>query len=350
MARRSQTLLACTVASWLGVTGVLLCLVRPTFPAGAQDSRALQIWPDRTMGVTSGRLEGATADATAQGLLFGVYRTSDGEIVRARTYMNFPLDVFPPGADVMRATLYVHVDSASDAGEATVGVYRLLESWKGEGWGDDPATWPRLFTSPIAVTVARFDVVTPTATPTVTLTPTATPTATLTPTATPTTTLTPTPSTSPLATPTLTGTLTPTATPTATLTPTPSPSPTAPLVALRPVAGTWLTWDVTALLRAWIARDVPDGGVALAPAPDLDAAPETPGGLLLARWLTADDSTTRPYLIVEFDVHPVTPTPTLTATPAPVLPPAGGSAGWWAVGLLLVGVALLIVGLTVRRG
>jgi len=42
-------------------------------------------------------------------------------------------------------------------------------------------------------------------------------------------------------------------------------------------------------------------------------------------------------------VRPVTP------TPVPVLPAAGSRVGWGAAGLVLVGVALMIVGLGVRR-
>jgi len=118
-------------------------------------------------------------------------------------------------------------------------------------------------------------------------------------------------------------------------------------MALQQTAGTWLMWDITALMRAWQAREVPNDGLALAPAPDPDADPEIVGDLLVARWLSVDDPVTRPYLIVEFEVHPVTPTP--TATPVPVLPPAGGPVGWWSTGLLLIGAALLILGLVTWR-
>ncbi len=120
-----------------------------------------------------------------------------------------------------------------------------------------------------------------------------------------------------------------------------------PVMALQQTAGTWLTWDITALMRAWQARDVPNDGLALAPAPDPNADPGTVGDLLVARWLSIDDPVTRPYLIIEFEVHPVTPTP--TAVPVPVLPPAGGPVRWWGAGLLLVGVALLALGLVVWR-
>jgi len=99
------------------------------------------------------------------------------------------------------------------------------------------------------------------------------------------------------------------------------------------------------LMRAWQAGEVPNHGLALAPAPDPDADPETTGDLLVARWLPADDPGTRPYLVVEFEVHPVTPTP----TPVPILPPAGGPVRWWGAGLLLVGVVFLALGLAARR-
>jgi hypothetical protein len=114
-------------------------------------------------------------------------------------------------------------------------------------------------------------------------------------------------------------------------------------VTLGQVEGSWLTWDVTALTRGWLAKEVPDYGLALAPAPAPDADPETAGDLLVARWLTAEDVKTKPYIIVEIEVHPVTP------TPVPILPPAGGAGGWRAAGVLSIGVALMVLGLAVRR-
>jgi len=525
----------------------------------APSSRTLQLWPDRSTGVTSALLEGMPAHADPQVFPFGVQRISAGDVVRARTYLHFPLDVFSPGTEILHATLYVYVDSVSDTGEATFGAYRVLEPWGEEGWGDDTTTWPALLAVPIADTVARFDVVTPTLrvstptpaatsilTPTPALTPTdtsalfskpaghglvqgtmvtidppsvnvalgattevdiyienvtdlysaevymtfnpavlevidadpdtlgvqiepgtffnlesvelnevlqddeevgeigeiyfttyqeepvngsgvlatitfragedvgtsdidfdyvflddynhdpidadihiqngsvtvstPTPTPTLTPTSTststpgptPTPTHIPTPGPSPTSASTSTSGPTPTSptsplptpppesgpTPTSPTSPLPTPSPipttptsplspTVPVVALQQGGGTWLTWDVTALMRAWEAGEVPNHGLALAPAPDPDADPETAGDLLVARWLPADDPGTRPYLIVEFEVHPVTPTP--AATPVPILPPAGGPMEWGAVGLLLVGVVLLALGLAARR-
>jgi hypothetical protein len=96
-------------------------------------------------------------------------------------------------------------------------------------------------------------------------------------------------------------------------------------------------------MRAWLAGEVPDHGLAVAPAPEPETDPETAGDLLVARRFTADDPDTRPYLIVHFEVHPVTP------TPVQVLPRAGSHGGWGATGLLLVGAALLLAVLLVHR-
>jgi hypothetical protein len=509
-------------ASLLGLAGVLLCLIGPPLPGAAQDLRILQVWPDRGMGVASAPLEGSTAQATAQVFPIGVSRTTNGDIVQARTYLHFPLDVLPPGAEILYATLHVYVDSSSSLGETTLGAYRVLEPWAAGDWSNDPATWPGLLTSPIALRTARFGVTT-TPRPTSPLTPTTTPTFTSTPTLTTTETSTlfskpaghaliqgpgvtldplgsqvnvgattvvdirienvtdlrytavhllfdptllevvdddpttvdvqiqpgsflgpglveenivypangeidfqaasdkpvsgsgvlatiifrgkaagisglrfdavfledddgepigvdeedgsitvagqdspiPTYPASPLRTPTVTppptltpttrpgATLTPAATPAATLTPTPptrppstpppSPSPIGPGVALGPVTGTWLTWDVTALMRAWLTGEVADDGLALAPAPEPNADPETAGDLLVARQRTADDPNTRPYVVVGFKVQPSTP------TPPPALPPAGRRGGWGTAGLLLIGAAMLVLGLAVRH-
>lgn len=322
----------------LGLVGSLLYVVGPALTAGAQDFRSLQVWPDRSVGVTSGLLEDSTTHVTTQSLPMGAYRSSEGDIVYARTYLRFPLDVFPPGTEVLHATLHVYVDSGTDVGEATLGVYRALEPWERADWSGDPGTWSEVLTSPLAVTTARFEVMTPT----LPVSPTA-PTATPGPTATPAVTPTVTPAPSPLL------TSTP---PTSPLpTPTPSLAVTVPIVRLEQVADTWVSWDVTALMRAWVAGDVPNVGLVLASAPDPAADPEEMGNLLVARWFTATDLDTRPHVIVEFDVKPVTPTPptsplsTPPPTPAPVLPPAGSAGGWQAVGLVLIGAVLLILGL-----
>ncbi|MDY6874667.1 MAG: cohesin domain-containing protein [Chloroflexota bacterium] len=523
LGRRWGVLLGLIVLS-LGLVGL-----------AAPPPRTIQLWPDHTVGVTSSLLEGMLAHADQQVLPFGVQRTSADDVVRARTYLHFPLDVFPPGAQVVRATLHAYVDGVSNAGEAAFGAYRVLEPWEEQGWTGEPATWPVLLTVPIAATVASFDVVTPalrvstpTTTPVITPTDTSalfsrpaghgliqstmvviapssvnvtqgsmttvdirvedvtdlysvevymtfdravlevvdadpdapdvqiqpgdflnpdfvdenivyqddegvdgevyfaiyqedpaapvsgsgvlatitfqgkavgtsaidladvflgdyddgtiaaglqdgsvtvigqgaptpttgpTPTSTSTSTPGPSPTPTPTSSTSSLPTPPPGSDLTPTS-PTSPL-PTPTspppaspsptsqspavPSPTVPGSVLQRGAGTWLTWDVTVLMRAWQAGEVPNHGLALAPAPDPDADPDTTGDLLVARWLPADDPGTRPYLVVEFEVHPVTP------TPVPILPPAGGPVRWWGAGLLFVGVAILALGLALRR-
>jgi len=286
----------------------------------------------------------------------GVARTSTGDVVEGRTYLHFPLDVFPPGTEIVQATLHLYVDGASREGEGTVGAYRVLDSWGEEGWESDPEAWPALFAPPAATALARFDVVTPTtpafipapiAVPPPISAPTPTPVHTSTPTATPTPAPTPTSSTSPLATPPDSPLPTPTVVtePTAGPTPTSSPPPPSslPVVTLGQVTGTWLTWDVTALMQDYWAGDAPDYGLALAPAPEAD--PGAAGDLLAARWFDTQDPETMPYLIVEIIVHPVTPTP----TPAPVLPLAGGTVGWRMGGLLLVGAALLLLSLVVRR-
>lgn len=405
MKKRSQKTWLRVAAALLALTGVSLCLAGTPLPAGAQYDRVLQVWPDRSVGVASGLLEGSTGHAFTEVLPVGVALAPTGDIVQGRTYLHFPLDVFPPGTEIVRASLHLYVDSASRAGETTLGAYRILDPWGVEGWQSDPATWPALLVPPAATALAHFDVLTPTtpafipapiatpgsisqptATPTIapsqtpspasTMTATPTPTATSTLTATPTLTVTATPSgtssyhlqnpilgsraavsrrrvlwrplldeatstppTSPLLTPTP-----PTMTPTPTPTPvSPTPSSSLPVLTLGQVTETWLAWDVTALMQDYVAGEAADYGLALASAPDPNADPETAGDLLVARWLDTRDPETMPYLIVEIIVHPVTP------TPAPMLPPAGGNAGWRTTGLLLVGAALLALGLVARR-
>jgi len=375
--------LTCVGASVAGLVALLLCVWGSMVPADAQDIRVLQVWPDRSVGVTSGLLEGPTVYTATQVFPFGVARASNDSPVYARTYLGFPLDVFPPGTEVLRATLYVYVDSGSRPGEATMGAYRVLAPWEEGELGGDPEAWPRLLTSPVADTSARVSAAAPTVsvpTPVTTDTPTPASTPTLTdseismlfsrpaghmsfspaaqtsptptsstsplptPTSTPPTSPLPTPTPTPAAsTPTFSPDPTPTLTVTLTPTPTPPPSPAGPALQVEPVSGTWLTWDVTALVRAWLMGEIPEHGLALGPAPAPDAEPNTAGDLLVARWIAANDPSTRPYLIAEFEVHPVTPTP--TSESGPVLPPAGGSAGWDAVGILFLGAFLLILGL-----
>ncbi len=315
----------------------------PASPAAAQVSQELQVWPDLSVGIASRPLEGAIQHATTLMLPFGVLRDDGDGIVRARTYLHFPLDVFPPGTEIVRATLHAYVDGGSDLGEAKLGVYRVVEPWREDGWDSDPDTWPALLTSPIAVTTIRLTVITPTtpvtiSTPVPTVTPTPTATVTMTPWATPTAGATPTASATPPISPLLT------------------PTPYRPLegarVSLQQTDKTWMTWDVTVLVRAWLEGEVSDDGLAVAPAPAPDALPDVAGDLLVARWLDVGDFNTRPYLIAEYILHPVTPTPTQPASPlatptaVPVLPPAGSTARGEFWGLLVLGALLLLVGLS----
>jgi hypothetical protein len=341
----------------------------------------LQVWPERSVGVTSSQLGDTTSYADTDVLPFGLFYTSAGDAIRAHTYLDFPLEIFSPGTFVLHATLYTFVDSGSDAGEAAFGAYRVLESWKETGWAGDPATWPALLNSPIAVAETHFDLVdpsqsllpgtvilasrsagharpstlmdsvliqTPTSQSSPLSTPTPEPTSTSTPTPTPT--LTPEPASASTATSSPSPTLTPASTTTATATtatPLPTSAPAADVseTALEQVEGKWVTWDVTALMRAWLAGEVEDYGLALAAA--IGCCPGASDNLLVARMLTADDPDTAPYMIVSFEIHPVTPTP--TATPVPLLPAAGSSVGWQGVPLLLAGVGLLVLGLAIRR-
>ena len=332
---------------------------QPTATPAIQ-SRVLQLWPDRSVGVTSGLLEGAASYADTQVFPFGTFSPSPGETVQARTYLHFPIDALPLGTEVKQATLYVYVDSISGLGEATFGTYRVLAQWSETGWGSAPSTWPSLLSSPIAITEVSFgegEAALPVGPSVAKLafimaqdsplqTPTA-PSSVL-----PTSTL-PTSSATPTSTPTHTPSPTGTSAPGSTLTALPSaPPPTSPApggsVEIEPVEGRWLMWDVTALLRAWLTEEVADYGLALAAASD-PAGPDAVGDLLLARWLTVDDPNTMPYIVADILIHPVTPTP--TPTPIPILPIAGGSGGWGGTLVLLAGAALLVLGLAlaVRR-
>lgn len=270
-------------------------------PSGPIAARVLQVWPDQAVGIASQSLSSVDGSDKLRLYPFGVARSGDGA-VRARTYLHFPLDVFPPGSDVLSADLYVYVDSGTDDGAATFGVYRVLEGWVDWEWDEDPASWPEVLDSPLAVEelcleangVSGGDS-----------------------------------SASPLPTP-------------------PSQPPADSGLTLEPAEGTWLRWDVTALVRAWLAGDVPGDGMALAAGPDPGAGPAEARDLIVARWLTVDDPATRPYLIADVEIYPVTPTP--VPTPVPILPRAGsGSTAWGAVLFLLFGAAALAVGWAVRR-
>jgi hypothetical protein len=328
-------------------------------PTSVVQSRTMQIWPERRIGVASRLREGATSYADTEVLPFGTFSPSPGETVEARTYLDFPIGVFPLGTDVKRATLYVYVDGVSGTGEGILGVHRVLQPWDEAGWGGVPAAWPAFLASPVAVAEFNLDVEhvmlpgvrsgprlarvvpdSPLPTPTFPSSGLPTPTATAVPTTKPTATLAATQTPVPTKSPTL-----PTSMPTST----PVLPPAALTFALDEMAGRWITWDITALVRAWLADQVDDYGLALALAPDSDGGTESVGGVLLARWLAIDDPDTVPYLIADIDIYPVTPTP----TPAPLLPVAGSSAGWgWGGAVVsLLGAVLLVIGLglAVRR-
>jgi hypothetical protein len=334
----------------MALAGLVLWSAAPE-SAGAQTARVFQVWTDRSIGVTSGFLAGVETHASTLRFPVGVTRVDPGELVRGRTYLHFPMDLFPAGTDVVQATLYAYFDSASSEAPGKFGVYRVTESWGEALWSGEPAEWPPLMAEPLQVRQARFQitttvVLTPTRTPILTPIPTATPAVAPSPTVTPTATATP--AGSPLPTPTAPES------PLPTLTPTPTPTPAAPstistaTVDLEPVEGQWLTWDVTAFLQAWLRGEVPNYGLALASAPSPNADLATAGDLLAARALTWDDPETLPYLIVDVIVRPVTPTPFTS----PLLPPAGQVApvtSWRGGGLLLIGVALVLFGLALTR-
>ncbi|MCP4543685.1 MAG: hypothetical protein GY832_41760 [Chloroflexi bacterium] len=347
MEKHFQKLPARAVVFLMGLGVTLICLVLipmligPMSPAGAQDFQNLQVWPDHSIGVTSGLLGEASTHVSTEVFPLGSYHTPEDNVAYARTYLRFPLDVFPPGTEILHATLYVYVDGSSSEGEANLGVYRTLDLWEDIDtvWSSDPNDWPSLLTSPLAVAPVRIGVITPTSAISAvvpTSTPSPLPTATLAPTAT----STPTTFGSPLPTP--------------TSMPTPTPSPpiqTFPMsvVPLGQVPGTWITWDVTVLIRAWLEGEISNDGLAIASAPDPNAGAEMIDDLLVVRWLTTADPDTRPHIIAEFEVRPVTPTPPpsplATPTSVPVLPPAGSSVGGWSVGLLFAGIMFLILGL-----
>jgi hypothetical protein len=88
-------------------------------------------------------------------------------------------------------------------------------------------------------------------------------------------------------------------------------------------------------MRAWVKEEVDNHGLAL----DIVPNSADPSGLLLARLLTANDVNTKPYIIADLVIHPVTP------TPVPLLPSAGNPGGWVSISALIFGMALLMLGL-----
>jgi hypothetical protein len=301
-----------------------------TPPAGIPDLRVYQIWPDRVLDVVSGRVV-APEPPPGQTVLFGVSEADARAIVHARTYFHFPMSGFPPGTDILKATLYVHADSATAEGQGVFGLYRVVAPWTEQSGSANPDDWPPLLAAAISLTEASFE---PPASdaqrygriparagadtsggPASSRAP---------------------------------GAMRPQAQ-AATAT-----APTSPLldgtvpVTLSEVAGTWVTWDATALLRAWYREDIPNQGLAISAGPVADAGPEEGGNILAARWLAAGDRQTRPYLVVHVEVRPVTPTP----SPIYCLPAAGlpaHSTGGLAIIPVAIGAALLVLGVAARR-
>jgi len=337
------------VALILAFCGGLLCILSPERDVAAQTARTFQVWPERSIGVVSGRLEGSVSDADTSVFPIGIVAASSGGVVRGRTYLLFPMDVLPPGTDILQATLHFQVDSVSNPGHASAGVYRVLEPWGETGWSVDPVTWPALLTVPQDVISLEFGVVesahwqsplaagTAPASPLPTLTrqPALTPT--------PLSSYTPAPFVSPVATPTRTPTATPPSSPLPTLYSIPASS-----IWLVAIEADWFTWDVTALMRSWLSGEVANYGLAIGAAPSPGAGIEEAGNLLAVRYVTATDAETRPYVIVQAEVRAVT----LTPNGSSVLPSAGlgeSRTEFGVVGVILLGVALVLVGVVLSR-
>lgn len=272
---------------------ISLCLAALALPARAQ--APLQIYPDQGVGVLS-EDPGSGERWSTSVFPFGNYvGPVSGDDVFCRTYLHFPLDGIPAGATVQSVRLYVYVDDFwPGSGGAPMSAYPVTADWTGVDW-DDMSTWPAL-----GGAVATTDI--------------------------------------------------------------------------SPTEG-WYGWDVTPLVQGWL-DGTPNHGLAVAAA-DLGS---TASNWAAARRLTAGDPATRPYLEVTFSEPtptsppppprptetpqpplptatpqpPVTPVPTSTLTPAPVLLPETGagspSAADW---LLLIGAGLGLLaglaGITSRR-
>jgi hypothetical protein len=267
--------------------------------------------------------------------MFGVSEMPGGGAVQARTYFHFPMSVFPPGTDILQATLSVYADSVTSEGKGVFGLYRAVADWTEQNGGADPQDWPALLPAAISLTEVSFDLLSrdvqrssqgpgdgqAAGADVVNGEPASSRAGGL--------------------------LLLQAQQPTAILAATPLPSSTAPIT-LSEIAGAWVTWDATALLRAWYRNDVPNQGLAIAAGPVADADPQEGGNVVAARWLTANDRRTQPHLVVHVEVRPVTPTP----SPIFCLPAAGplvAPGGWSALLPLLVGAVLLLVGLAARR-
>jgi hypothetical protein len=337
---------------WL-VAGSLLLLVGGLPPSRAATSiftvetakpRIIQIWPEVTRAVASGSvLAAAGAHDDDELFAFGAHAREVDDPLTARVYLHFPLDVFQPGTRVRRAQLFVHADYASGSGPASIGVFRVLDPWTaGEEWGAEPEAWPALLQRPIAVLkdevsvsanvldeTARAAASSPhmlaayIAGPQSPVAQDESPVAT--------------PNQSPLP----TGTAAAVAPTPAVATATPAEQDLEAPVILAEMPTRLLRWDVTALVRGWIAGEAADRGLCLASMIDADEEYDD-GSTLIMAWRGGQDSAARrPYLVAEFDVVTVTP----ALAEREVLPVAGKRLGdrSWIGGLVLTvcGVVLL---------
>jgi len=519
--------LICVAGAALALAGISAPASRAIVAPQAELHTA-QLWPAGSAGVAEGLLAGQSDVPLSLAHPYGSAAARSGDIVRGRTYLSFPMHVLPPGTDVLRATLYVHADTASASGEAQLGVYRVTAPWDALVPRGDAGSWPDLMEAPISTSLVRVsgsslgalgpgerstalgrldpswmatlrsrstagrpgpaarvpglaipasqqethllihpeesavdvgDIIQvsvrveganglrwaefvidydprivevvdsdpDTAGVQIELGPFLDPdgadlnrvapdrgvievaqeaggapatgggvlaqitfrglsagtsqiafadvlledqlggdvpssdqsgtiivgdrtSAVASPSPTPGATATPTPTVTPF--PATLAAAEPSSTPPTSPLPTLEPGDVeGRAVTMRPFAGTWASWDVTVLLRAWLSGGADNYGLAIASAPRPNADLEVTGDLLLARWASAFDPETAPYIVVEYRVLPVTPTPTVT--PPPLLPPAGRSDPVRLGGLItlaLVGLALLCVGVgSIRR-
>lgn len=262
-----------------------------------RDLRTYQLWPERSQGLISGslRLTKESLSADQRPILpFGTAASESGEALRAIALLRFPLELLPPGSDILQAMLHVYVDGASRPAKAAFGVYRVLEDWPGGSPERPISMWPALLPKPIALAEIETRFLSGPESDRLQITP-------------------------------LVGVLeTPSLQPAqaqlgATTSVSDNITHSLPIT-LTPIAGQWVNWDVTALARAWRTKQVPNYGLALGPAPHPDADPNTAGNLLVAYAFSKEERATQPYLVLQVEVLPVTPTPVVPV----LLPPAGG--------------------------
>ena len=118
-----------------GLAGALLCLKEPLPLGAAPAARTIQVWPDRSLGLASGLWEPSAVPTPTQVLPLGVSHNADGDVVRGRTYLHFPQDVFPPRTEILHATLYMYVDST--AGNEPRWSMVGCCSWRRDGAGSE---------------------------------------------------------------------------------------------------------------------------------------------------------------------------------------------------------------------